>query len=243
MKQSTPLDEQGLFKIGDEYLTQNQWASASLYFQHALQANPRNQRARLQLGQALLELGQIDEAVASLSLAYELGRQKGKSAYVSGLLSQAEASHKAGHEEGVLSACERVLEISPDEPKALARRTAIWTRRGDVALAKDDFSGALRAYREAGDSAKVTQVEALQRQQALAARETRAQAYAWAERWAEAHAIYQQLISIAPDAESRAVWERVLAHCQEELELASLFDEGVRAMQQEKWQQAQKALP
>jgi hypothetical protein len=111
-----------------------------------------------------------------------------------------------------------------------------------VALARDDFSAALRAYQEAGNQAKMAELEALQRKQALVALEIRAQAHASLMRWAEAQAIYEELREQAEDEDSRAVWQTAQAHCRKELELASLFDEGVRAMQQEKWEQAVAAF-
>jgi len=231
-----------LYGIGMDFLRRRQWGQAVRYFQDALAAYPGHFRARLHLGEALLELNQADGAVAELERAYELDRDEARLTLARALIAQARAREAAGDEEGALAACERALQISPSERAAQEMRAAIWRRRGDAALERGDLEKALAAYREAGDTERVAYVEALQRRQALAAMEAEARAYERAREWAEAIAVYEQLLSQAPDEESRAAWQAAMERCREEEELARLFAEGVGAMKQKDWKRAQRAF-
>ena len=241
--QIDPVAEQ-LFKVGREEFRRREWEQATRYFKDALGRNSKHFRARLYLGESLLELGQIDSAVAELEQAYQLDQDQAKFALVRGLLSQARVRDKASNEEGVLAVCKRILVISANEREALALRTAIWTRRGDAALAKNDLEAALSAYQIAGDHEKMAQVQAeveiLRKRQAQL--KTQAQAHVKGEEWKEAAATYEQLIAEAPDQESRSTWEQELKRCQEEQELAIFFAQGLEAMQPGKWVQAQQAF-
>ncbi len=185
-----PLAEQ-LFGIGQRSFFQRQWEDAVDFFQRALTRNPRHFRARLHLGEALLELGQTDEAVAELERAYELDREEARLPLARALVAQAKAREEGGDEDGALVACEQTLQISPNERAAQELKAAIWTRRGGAALERDDLETALTAYQEAGDAKKIAQVEALQHQK---------------------------------------------------VELARLFAEGVEALEQQDWKQAQRAF-
>ncbi|MGB0387861.1 MAG: tetratricopeptide repeat protein [Ardenticatenaceae bacterium] len=239
--QIDPLAEQ-FFKLGEKLFGRRLWDTAIRYFQDALKANCHHFRARLYLAESLLQLGQIDSAVAELEQAYQLDKDEAKFALIRGLLSQAKTRGKAGDEEGVLAVCERILDISAHEREALALQSVIWTRRGDAALAKNDLEAALRAYQTAGDHEKTAQVEILRQRQDLATVERQAQTYVKAERWTKAAAIYQQLVTQAPDEDSRRTWEKELKRCQEEQELAFVFAQGLQAMQEEEWKQAQQAF-
>jgi len=128
-----------IFQKGNALFQKGQWEDAVRHFQDALERNPHHFRARLYMGEALLELGKIDEAVVELEQAYELDQDDAKFALIRGLLSQAKARNKAGHEEGALRACERVLEISPHEQSAQTLRAAILRRRGEASPEKGLF--------------------------------------------------------------------------------------------------------
>ena len=156
-----PLAER-LFRVGEDFSHRHQWETAVRYFRDALGANPRHFRARLLLGEALLEQGQADAAVDELEQAYELDRDEARLPLARALIAQAQARDKIGDEGGALDACEQVLEVSPNEQEAQKLRAAIWTRRGDEAFERGDLDTALVAYRQAGDSGKVNQVEAEQ---------------------------------------------------------------------------------
>lgn len=65
-----------LYGLGEYFFQQRQWEHAVRYFRDALEAYPYHFRARLHLGEALLELGQTDAAVSELERAHELDRNE-----------------------------------------------------------------------------------------------------------------------------------------------------------------------
>jgi len=301
-----------LYEIGRDYFGRRHWENAVRFFRDALNAYPRHFRARLYLGETLMEQGHVDEAVGELQQAYELDRDEARLPLARALVVQAEAREKAGDEEGALAASQKALEVSPNErtaqvllasiwarrsKAALAahkfedalhayhkagipanfaddalqvvsglneeeqlraydlilrtvpnhaetrqRRQAIWLRRGDAALERNDLEAARVAFQEAGDAEKIARVKALQERQALATLVGEAEARERAERWTEAAAAYEQLIAQAPDEESRQAWQAALERCRGEEELASLFTKGMGALAQRDWKQAQRAF-
>ncbi len=118
-----------LFSIGQGFFRRCQWETASRYFRDALQANPYHFHARLYLGEALLEMNQVDEAVAELGRAYELDREEAHLSLARALVAQARVRDEAGDENGALAACERALRLSPNVRTAREIRNAILVRR------------------------------------------------------------------------------------------------------------------
>jgi len=62
-------------------------------------------------------------------------------------------------EDEQLALYERVLELEPAQPEAIAGRQRIWQQRGDTALEGDDLEAALEAYGMAGLTDKVAEIE------------------------------------------------------------------------------------
>ncbi len=118
-----------LFDIGQEFLRRNHWKMAVRYFRDALAVNPHHFRARLRLGETLLQLTQIDKAVAELEWAYEQDREEARLLLTRALVARARAREEAGDEDGALAVCGRALQVSPDDYTAQKIRSAILTRR------------------------------------------------------------------------------------------------------------------
>lgn len=123
-----PLADE-LFGIGQEFFRREQWQTAERYLRDALAANPNHFRARLRLGETLLNLSRPEEAVAELEQAYELDRNEARVALTRALVAQARAREASGDEDGALAACERVLQVSPNDYAAQRIRNAILARR------------------------------------------------------------------------------------------------------------------
>jgi tetratricopeptide (TPR) repeat protein len=140
-----------LYEIGRDYFNRRQWDNAVRFFHDALTAYPRHFRARLFLGETLMEQGKIDEAVSELQQAYELDRDEARLPLARAMVAQAEAREKAGDEESALTISEKALEVSPNEQTAQALLASIWTRRSKAALETYNFEEALHAYRKAGN--------------------------------------------------------------------------------------------
>jgi tetratricopeptide (TPR) repeat protein len=301
-----------LYEIGRDYFSRRQWDNAIRFFRDALTAYPRHFRARLYLGETLMEQGRIDDAVSELQQAYELDRDEARLPLARALVVQAEALEKAGDEESALTASEKALDVSPNEQTAQVlsaaiwtrrskaaleahkfenalhayhkagalanftqdvlqvadglkeeeqmsaydlilrtvpdhaetrqRRQAIWLRRGETALERNDLEAALAAFQEAGDADKIAHIKSLQEGQAFATLVREAEAHERAERWTEAATIYEHLLAQETTQESRNVWQVALERCRVDEELASLFLTGVEALAQKDWKQAQQAF-
>jgi tetratricopeptide (TPR) repeat protein len=227
-----------LYQTGKDYFNRNEWENARRLFQDALEKNPRHFRARLHLGEVLLEMGPIDEAVAELERAYEMDQEEARLPLAHAWVTKARVQEEAEDDDGALAACEQALRVFPDEQTAQEIWTAIWTRRGDEALAQDDLETALMAYRQAGDDKKIAQVEGLQ-QQALAAMEAEAQAHEQVERWADAIEVLGKIAQVDPtyrDAYARLDQARV------KYRLQNLYKQALDHFREEKWAQAIGAL-
>ncbi len=128
LDQVDPLADR-LFGIGQGFFQRHRWETAIRYFRDALDAYPHHFYARLRLGETLLELGRTDEAIAELEQAYELDRDEAHLPLARALVIQARAREKAGDEDEALAACERALQIRPNEHTAREIQSAIWMRR------------------------------------------------------------------------------------------------------------------
>lgn len=66
------------YEIGKDSFEKRNWDEAVRYFRDALDAYPNHFRARLYLGEALLELGEVDQAVLELQKANSLDETEAK---------------------------------------------------------------------------------------------------------------------------------------------------------------------
>lgn len=205
----------------------------------AINLNPNHVGANQLLADILLARGQVEEARQLLERLYAYQPAAAHSRLVQALLAQARDNED---DDGRLALYDRVLQVDPAQPEAIAGRRDIWQRRGDAALEGGNLEAARGAYQEAGDADKVAHVEVLRRRQTLLALVARAKAHEQAQEWTEATATYEQLVAQAPDEESRTGWQAALERSRENAELARLFDVGISALRQGNRQTAQRAL-
>jgi tetratricopeptide (TPR) repeat protein len=221
-----------LYEVGRDFFNRQQWEDAVRFFQVALERNPRHFRARLHLGEALLEMGQPDEATGELERAYELDQEEARLPLARALMAQAKAQESAGDEDSALAACERALQISPYERGAQRMQAAIWTRRGDLALEVDDYDAALDNYEKAvaalEDARGLTNERVEAQDKVREAHEQRAKAAEAAEDWDVAAGDYEWLVN--RDADNPR-WREALRYA-----------EAQSAMEQAKWTRAQEIL-
>jgi len=118
-----------LFDIGQEFLRRNRWKMATRYFRDALAVNPHHFYARLRLGETLLQLAQLDEAIVELTLVYKQDQEEARSSLTRALVARAIAREKVGDEDQVLADCERALQVSPDTYAAQKIQSIILMRR------------------------------------------------------------------------------------------------------------------
>jgi tetratricopeptide (TPR) repeat protein/8-oxo-dGTP pyrophosphatase MutT (NUDIX family) len=112
--------------------------------------NPHHLGARLYLGEALLDLGRVDEAVVELEKTYEQDEHRARLPLARALVAQAKVLEEKENDEGALAACVRALELSPGEYTAQEIKNAIWIKRGNAAMERGELGVALVAYRQVG---------------------------------------------------------------------------------------------
>lgn len=107
-----------LYQIGANFFNRRDWDEAVRFYKESLKHNPNHFQANLFLGETYLSLGRIEDAVSQLETAYILDTNEAKYPFVRALMSLAKEKEKAGLYQEALVACERALEISPNEQLA-----------------------------------------------------------------------------------------------------------------------------
>lgn len=206
-----PLAEQ-LFSAGQKFFHRRQWKAAIAQFRLALKENSRHFRAQLHLGKALLEIGQIDDAVMALEQAYGWDRQETRSTLANALMLQAQVQEEKGNYDGALKVCERAFQIAPDEPRIQEMQVAIWVRQGDAGLGQGDLETALAVYRKAGAVEKLAKVGDA--------------------------ALAQSKLEIAMTAYRDAGIIEKVTRIEALQKLAALYDVGIEHLQNQSWKEA-----
>jgi formylglycine-generating enzyme required for sulfatase activity len=228
-----------LFRAGRGYYDRRDWDGAIPRFREALGHNPRHFQAHLYLGEALLRKGDIPGALKTLQAACNLDYRAARPAFARGWLAMAESRKKAGDEEGVLKAYDVVLRLSPRNREAQEGRREIWRRRAEGALEDGDLGTALAAYRHAGDDLRAAAVEADLQERRIARKRTEAADLVAEQKWDEALAAYLELAELQPGVER---WQNAAREIEAEQALAVLFQAGERALEAQKWSEAQRIM-
>ncbi len=151
-----------LYEIGRQRAFLKQWSNSVISLQEALEKNPNHFRARLHLGEALCEMGRIDEAIGILEQAYKLDKNDSHFLLLEVLKKKTEIQKKSDDEDGILAVCNRILEIAPEDEFAQEQKRIIWTCRGDIDLEQNNLKAALAYYQKAGIPERITLAELLQ---------------------------------------------------------------------------------
>ena len=126
-----PPDE-CLFEVGKGFFDEWQWETAVDHFRDTLEANPHHFRARLHLGESLLELGQIEEAITELERAYELDQEKARLSLARARAAQVQAQGGGGSERSALTAAGQPPPLSSGEQPAQETPVTVAARQDDV---------------------------------------------------------------------------------------------------------------
>ena len=105
-------------------------------------------------------------------------------------------------------------------------------------LNQGNLKSALKYFQEILDTAKIKQVEELIYLQDQG--EKVAKDYLQKENWAKASAVYEWLLTLDFSVNKREEWQSFYKSCQEKAKAARLFDQGMSAMTEKKWQVAEK---
>lgn len=203
-----PLAET-LYRSGEAFYRHADTENAVDQLHKALRANPNHLKARLLLGQVLVENGNAAMAVRELEEAFRYDEDAARYPLVRALLLAGEerereaATATSVARDDALNAAlahyDRVLGLSPRETLASERRAAIWVARGDAATKARDFQTAAFAYEQGGARAKAEQIaQQLARESAIQKQVSTAQSQERAGKWDDAAATYRDLIASYP---------------------------------------------
>jgi len=191
-----PLAE-NLFQTGRQLYNLGRSSDAQDQLQHSLRINPNHLKSRLLLGRILLEDNQAADAINILEEAYRYDEGAARADLTRALL--AVVTDQDG--DLALATCERILNIDSRQPMALERKSAIWNKRGEDALAQDDLEAALAAFQNADAVLMVERVTRLISSKEIDTEVQNAKKSEAAGKWEDAIAIYRELSSKYPDAD------------------------------------------
>ncbi|MBZ0284802.1 MAG: SUMF1/EgtB/PvdO family nonheme iron enzyme [Anaerolineae bacterium] len=223
-----PLAEM-LFQSGNVYYNNRQFPEAIDLLQRALVANPNHLKAKLVLGRIWLEQKEIVKAAELLEEAYTYEPAASRALLVQTLLIQAD---DAADEDTKLKTLGRVLEVQPNQLAAQRQTVAIWGKRAEGLVAKQQYEQALEIYTRIGDAEKVAEVRQHQHRQRLESITAEVRQLEKTEDWAQIVQLYETLLKEIPDDEE---WQTALKRAQTQTKLRTLYLEALDA--------AEKAAP
>jgi tetratricopeptide (TPR) repeat protein len=190
----------GLYQTGYGYYDRENpdLDAAVQQLQQALNINPNHLKARLLLGQILLEKGNLIESVNMFDAAYQYDERAARADLIKSLLALAETQD----ENLQLSTYERILKIQSDQPLANEKMRAIWVKRGEAAQAQESYEEALKIFEQIGDTERIEKVRSLMHEKKLALDMQRADAYEKSGQWKSALETLVGLIPEYPESET-----------------------------------------
>lgn len=236
-----PIAQQ-LFELGQAYYKKREWSDAVRFFNDALRQNPSHFRANLLLGETFLAMGQTEDSIRQLEIAYSLDSYESQYPLARALIVFAKEKEKNSLDQDALSFVERALAISPNERLAQDIKNNILEREGDLAFLREDFATALVAFEKSGNMDKAEQVRREFKIKELKTLELKAQSCVQKKDWKKAIPLYEELIDKAPDQKHKDTWSVELGICKEEEKLESLFTLGLGSLTSGNWNQAKKSL-
>jgi tetratricopeptide (TPR) repeat protein len=209
-----------------------QLEQAVALLRQAIALNPNHVGVNQLLADILLAQGQADGARQLLERLYEYQPAAARPRLVQALLAQAQAVSSDDDEQ--LALYERVLELAPTQPEAMAGQRRIWQQRGDTALKSGDLEAALAAYRMADLTDKVAEIEQEMRRRALTARLQKLETLEQERRYRDALNLAHKLANEYPGIKDWASdLERLerLERMERKTHLADLYQRALGALQ------------
>jgi tetratricopeptide (TPR) repeat protein len=145
-----------LFKVAQRFYANHQFDAALDRLNEAVTFNPNHLGANLLLADILLARNEPKEAYKRLEKLYTYKESAEiREKLIQALLALAPNLKKENEQ---LETYERILELETDQLEAKTQWQKIWERRGNRAFHKEDFKGALEAYKKAKLDDKIAQV-------------------------------------------------------------------------------------
>lgn len=242
-----------LYQAGRKLLADHQPENAVTQFRSALEHNSNHYRARLELGEALVSLNQIDAAIENLEKAYDLDKKETRYTLARVLIQKAKLQEEIDDEDGALLAVERALSISPNEQDAREIRNVILLgraekarkqceaaqRRGDLPQAQVELEMAIYAYEEISESEKA---DVLRPELQILTWQNEAHRAEQEGEWDIVEPLYRNLLREFPEDSRQSQWEDALDKALIEADSGKYFERGLIHLQNENWMEAQRAF-
>ncbi len=184
----------GLYQTGYGFYNEDNpdLNAAEQQLRQALNINPNHLKARLLLGQILLEKGNLAESVEMFDAAYQYDERSARADLIKSLLALAETQE----ENLQVSTYERILKIQNDQPFANEKLRAIWIQRGEAALAQEKFEEALKAFEQIDDKKRIEKARSMMHEKKLAMDLQRVDVYERSGQWKSA---LDLLLALTPE--------------------------------------------
>jgi serine/threonine protein kinase len=145
-----------LFKAAHKFYEGGELEEASPLLRQVVNLDPHKRQAYQLLAEIFLAQGNTGEALKLLESLYKSNPWAARPRLIQALVSQAK---EKAEERDRLVLYEKILELDPKQPEALAEYKKIYEKRGDAAFKKNQFAAAAEAYRKIGDAQKLRSAE------------------------------------------------------------------------------------
>lgn len=196
LEKLSPLAE-GLYDVARKYYLDNNYDSSLSRLDEALDSNPNHYKARLLKGKILYERKEYELAIGELKQAFSLDEKEALYPLIKAMLEYGALLESQEREEDAENIYNEIIQdIYENEETALARRSAILIKRGDLYKSKGDPVQAYQMYLSAGSGQKTADF----------VNELEAQAHDYVStcKWDAAKKTYSVLSEIQPE---KGEWE------------------------------------
>lgn len=202
----------------------------------SISLNPNHIGANLLLADVLLLQKKVGEARQLLERFYRYQPAAARPRLVQVLLQQIQDTENEDEE---LALSERVLQLEPDQPEAMAEWQRIWQKRGSLALAAYDFDAALEAYKAIGLTEKVSEIEEALHRRNFVAQIEELESLEQAGQYHDALGLARHL---AEEYSTMRDWSPDLGRLERKTRLADLYNRSLVALEKGERQGAQALL-
>jgi WD40 repeat protein/tetratricopeptide (TPR) repeat protein len=225
-------EAEAAFQAGESLRRKKRWSMALRSYEEAVRIDPQHVSAHVALGECYLKTDLTRKAVEILEHAHRIDPRRARIELVNALLQYADEQDE---ENVALNLCDRVLELSPEEPRARRKKAEIWKARGDAHLLNRNRSRAHECYRRADHVEGIKKIERH-----------------WARRRRAVGGVAEELEGVsrrawelangcegsrreAADRTLRGGWRRIARAFEAEARIFTELAAGFRAVGEEKW--------
>jgi len=225
-------EAEAAFQAGESLRRKKRWSMALRSYEEAVRIDPQHVSAHVALGECYLKTDLTRKAVEILEHAHRIDPRRARIELVNALLQYADEQEE---ENVALNLCDRVLELSPEEPRARRKKAEIWKARGDAHLLNRNRSRAHECYRRADYAEGIRKIERDWAQRRRAVGGVAEELEGVARRAWEVANRCEGSRREAADRQLRGGWRRIARAFEGEARIFTELAAGFRAVGEEKW--------